>query len=191
MIAASATQIAENATHRSATTVMHRADLLRELELLHPDGMSWAMACCNRDREEAEEVLHMAYEAVLDGRARHDGRASMRTWLFGVIRLTALAHRRRRLLRWFRWERPLGDGDAADAGADAAAALTRDESTRALATALKQLPSRQREVLHLVFYQELSIREASGIMGISLGSARTHYERGKARLRALLDGTDR
>jgi RNA polymerase sigma-70 factor (ECF subfamily) len=41
-------------------------------------------------------------------------------------------------------------------------------------------------VLHLVFYQDLSISEAAVIMGVSLGSARTHYERGKARLRELL-----
>ncbi len=45
---------------------------------------------------------------------------------------------------------------------------------------------RQREVLHLVFYGELSIREASEVMNVSLGTARTHYERGKAGLRKRL-----
>jgi RNA polymerase sigma-70 factor (ECF subfamily) len=34
----------------------------------------------------------------------------------------------------------------------------------------------------------MTIEEASEVLGISLGSARTHYERGKSRLRALLNG---
>ena len=48
------------------------------------------------------------------------------------------------------------------------------------------LPARQRELLHLVFYHDLSIAEAAGILGVAVGTARTHYERGKARLRQWL-----
>ena len=52
---------------------------------------------------------------------------------------------------------------------------------------LVQLPARQRETLHLVFYQDLSLSEAAEVMNISVGSARRHYERGKKRLREALD----
>jgi RNA polymerase sigma factor (sigma-70 family) len=52
--------------------------------------------------------------------------------------------------------------------------------------ALEKLPARQAETLHLVFYQDLTLNEASQVMRVSLGSVRQHYERGKARLRELL-----
>ena len=61
-----------------------------------------------------------------------------------------------------------------------------DERTAELRRCLQQLPARQAEVLHLVFYQDLTINEAAQIMGVGIGSARQHYERGKARLRTLL-----
>jgi RNA polymerase sigma factor (sigma-70 family) len=64
--------------------------------------------------------------------------------------------------------------------------IIRDDASRQLIAALKQLPARQRDVLHLVFYQELTIAAAADVIGVSIGSARVHYERGKARLRQIL-----
>ena len=64
--------------------------------------------------------------------------------------------------------------------------LTESGQNRALQAAVEQLPRRQREVLHLVFYQDLTIQESAQMLGIALGTARTHFERGKRQLRDLL-----
>ncbi|HYU52111.1 MAG TPA: sigma factor, partial [Gemmatimonadaceae bacterium] len=81
---------------------MERAQLDSELEDLHAESFGWALACCGRDREEAEEVLQSAYLKVFAGKARFDGRSTFRTWLFGVIRLTAAEERRRNIVRRLR-----------------------------------------------------------------------------------------
>jgi RNA polymerase sigma factor (sigma-70 family) len=158
--------------------------LERELEHLHPAAFGWAIACCAGDPGAAEDALQASYLKILDGRARFDGRASFRTWLFSVVRHTAAELRRRAALR--RW-RPLAAlGAMRDHRPDPAALLARADATRRLTAALDSLPRRQREVLHLVFYQDLTIAEAAEVAGVSLGTARTHYERGKAALRKVL-----
>jgi len=153
---------------------------------IHAEAFGWALACCHRDRFLAEEVLHVAYVKVLDGSARFDQRSSFKTFLFGVIRKTAMEQRRarwlsaRRLAQWFT-TRP-----APAPVADPEAISLRTERANALTAALTRLSGRQSEVMHLVFYQDLTIEEAAKVLGITTGSARQHYERGKARLRELL-----
>lgn len=164
---------------------MSPADLTPELEELHAAAFGWALSCCGWDRTVAEDVLQASYLKLLDGRARFDGRSSLRTFLFGVIARTAREVRRRAALgRWL----PLASVllGAEDGRPDPATAFDRDDETARLLRALARLPARQRQVLHLVFYEDLTIAEAAAIAGVSLGTARTHYERGKATLRKLL-----
>jgi len=152
----------------------------------HLAGYGWALNCCGRDRHRAEDVLQTAYMSVLDGSARYDGRAAFKTWLFAVIRRTAANEWRRNLLRTLRFVPYQECHENAITQAPDRESLDRTGLRADFQAALARLPGRQREVLHLVFYEELTIQQASGVMGVSLGSARRHYERGKQKLRTLL-----
>jgi RNA polymerase sigma factor (sigma-70 family) len=169
---------------------MDRTELERSLERLHEQNWRWALACCWRDRELAEEALQSAYLRILSGRARFDDRSPLRNWVFGVIRLSALEELRRRRLRWTRESH---DDEAThlamDPGLSAQVTAEQMEVHDALIAALGTLSSRQRGVLDLVFYHGMTIEDAAGVMGLSVGSARTHYTRGKKALVAALAQT--
>ncbi|MDP9280381.1 MAG: sigma-70 family RNA polymerase sigma factor [Gemmatimonadota bacterium] len=164
---------------------MDEVELRRQLERVHADCFGWAMACCGRDSDDAEEVLQTVYLTVLDGHARYDGRSSFRTWLFGVIRRTAASQRRTAWLRGLLLAR---NGERVRPGAPVSpdAKVESDSRSQTLRNALAHLAARQQQVLQLVFYHDLTVDEAAAVMGTSVGSARTHYARGKARLATLL-----
>lgn len=166
-------------------------ELKVELEKLHSASFGWALSCCGRDPGEAEEVLQTVYLKILEGKARFRGEASIKTWLFAVIRNTAISERRRSLLRRLRWSAdPETTTEQISHYEAPAASFERSETHLRFQNALKSLPARQREALHLVFYEDLSLREAAEVMRVSVGSARQHYERGKKRLRETLGQTD-
>lgn len=156
-------------------------ELRDQLEWLHPESYGWALACCSGDSALAEDVLQIVYVKILQGKARYGGKAAFKTWLFAVIRNTARDEQRRGVVRALLPAR-LGKHQARTQGET----VDRTGNQVVVRRALSRVSARQREVLHLVFYHDLTIQEAAGVMGVSVGAARVHYERGKKRLREIL-----
>lgn len=158
-----------------------------QLERLHQDSFGWALNCCGWNEADAEDVLQTTYMKVISGRARFGGKSTFKTWLFGVIRQTSREYRRRAHSQRMRAELLEQEMSGEDRGVVLPDDSTeRAETSEALLEALAELPGKQREVLHLVFYQDLTVREAADVMEVSLGTARVHYDRGKKRLRSIL-----
>lgn len=166
------------------------AELERQIAQLHPASFAWALACTGWNAAEAEEVLQSVYLRVLEGRARFGGRSSVKTWLFSVVRNVAVDRRRRRWLESLAPWRRSAAGVRGESGGDPAEALESAQRAAHVRAALARLAERQREVLELVFFHELTLEEASAVMGVALGTARAHYHRGKLRLLALLEPED-
>lgn len=166
--------------------------MAREMERLHPESFGWAMACCRHDADEAGETLQTTYLKVLQAKARYEGKGEFKTWLFGVIRRTASERRRQQwrrnlvLLRFTESSIAAAPAPPPVLPSDEASSRERAELFRRL---LNRLPARQREILHLVYYQHLSVSQAAEAMGISVGSARQHFDRGKKRLAQYWDSS--
>lgn len=166
--------------------MMRTNELQHKLAELHSDSYAWAIRCCAGDQHLAEEVLQDAYLKALRKIKAFRAQASFKTWLFAIIRYTAIDHvkakSKRRMVQIeeapssiFQTNHPTFSN------------LENKELQAIFRKALDELSPQQRQILHLVFYQACSIKEAAEVMNIQLGTARTHYERGKSRLRQLLD----
>lgn len=144
----------------------------------HRPSYLWARQCCGFDDEMAKEVLQNALLKILEGKAVYSGGSNEKTWLFSVIRFTALEQMRKErkhlsinayqeTVIWEDWNEDEADTDFHE-------------------NMLHRLPDRQRDVLLLVFYHGHSLEETAKVLEISLGSVSTHYDRAKKKLREML-----
>jgi RNA polymerase sigma-70 factor (sigma-E family) len=128
-----------------------------------------------------EEIVQDAFVAVhRRGPVLRDG-AKAPAYLRSAVLNGARSHLRRREVRR-RHLSPVADpAPSAEAGAVAG-----DDQRRVLA-ALRSLPDRQRDVLTLRYYLDLSEAEIATTLGISPGSVKTHAHRGLAALAERLE----
>ncbi len=153
-----------------------------ELAALHEALFGWSLTRCGFDHAAAEDLMQQAYVEVLSGRARFDNKSSLKTFLFGVVQMLARSRYRRlasrlRLVREVQAPTPAEEHGAENIHDGRAAAVWR---------AVGELPARQRDITELVFCRELTIEEASKVMGVSIGTGRVHYDRAKKALRSAL-----
>jgi hypothetical protein len=59
--------LSEQRSGDDAGPLMQQAELEREIELLHPASFSWALGCCRRNRDDAEEILTVDAAAAVMG----------------------------------------------------------------------------------------------------------------------------
>ena len=154
------------------------------LEAIHSQVFGWALSRCDYDQAAAEDLMQQAYVELLAGNARFDKRSSLKTFVFSVIQNLARS-RYRRLASRLRLIQQYGASEI-DASTDAVE-QPRDPG---LWQAVKGLPARQRDIIELVFCRDLTIEEASMVMGVTTGTGRVHYDRAKKALRTKLENTD-
>ena len=150
------------------------------LEALHADVFGWALSRCDFNHAAAEDLVQQAYVELLSGKARFDNKSTLKTFVFSVVQNLARGRFRRlssrlRLVRTHRHELA---GDTVDNGEH----ISDDGVWRAV----RALPERQRDVIELVFCRDLTVEQASAVMGVSTGTGRTHYDRAKKALRDRL-----
>lgn len=145
------------------------------LENLHKEAYLWSRHCCGFNDELAKDILQTVYLKIMEGKAKYHEKSNIKTWLFAIIRHTAIDQ--------MKMQTNFENLDLLNEVQDSA-----DEAVEAhkYEYLIRQLPERQQQVLLLVFYFGVTLEVAANIMEISLGTARTHYDRGKKKLKELI-----
>jgi RNA polymerase sigma-70 factor (sigma-E family) len=134
------------------------------------------------DRGHAEDLLQMTLLRTLQ---RWDA-ASESPDAYAYRVLVNLSRDRRRSLRRRPVEQPQGDYRVEAPGDPVARLIERDAVTRAV----RSLPARQREVVVMRFFLDLSIAQTALVLGASEGTIKSHTARALDRLRELLADAD-
>jgi RNA polymerase sigma-70 factor (sigma-E family) len=133
-----------------------------------------------RDVETAEEVVQDAFVAMHGRWRRLKDPDKALAYLRQVVVNRSRSVLRRRGVQARHTPAPVPDQPGADE--DALATERRSE----VLDALRGLPERQREVIALRYYLDLSEAQIADTLGISRGAVKSHASRGVAALRHLL-----
>jgi RNA polymerase sigma-70 factor (ECF subfamily) len=131
----------------------------------------------------AADVAQQAFVAVYLQRSRYRRGASVRAWLYAIVRRQcwrAVRSERRAALLGVNADAVAQDAD------DPGLAAEQGEVLAALRASLVSLPERERAAVILFHYLHWPYDEIAGALGCSPGAARTAACRGRARLRALM-----
>jgi RNA polymerase sigma-70 factor (ECF subfamily) len=152
----------------------------------HAQVFQFARRLVGNDADAAELTNETMME-VWRAAARYAGESRVRTWLFGIVnhRAIDLLRRRRR-----RHEHADELNDVADetAACNLSDVIGGAQDARHVRTCVQQLPERQKAVVHLAFFEELSYPEVAQVLDVPIGTIKTRVMHAKQRLQHCLAG---
>ena len=137
-----------------------------------------------KDIHEAEDLMIEAFSQIFAKERPVAGAGAFQAYLYKTARNLALRHRKKHRLSLLRFEE-LDFEPQSDVLADTE--LTRSERSRQLYDALDKLKAEYREALYLVYFEEMSYRNAATVMNKSEGQITKLVYRGKQSLKAILE----
>ncbi len=135
------------------------------------------------DPAEAEDIAQEAFLRILAAAPRYKPSATFSTYLYRVIARLCIDHIRKK--------RPLFTNtlpEAVDSSPDPAAALVQKDRDALVRQALDVLPSRQRMVVILKYYEGLRYGEIARAMGTTIKAVERLLGRARKRLQSSLSG---
>jgi RNA polymerase sigma-70 factor (ECF subfamily) len=144
-----------------------------------------------RQRDDALDVVQEAFVKAFRQAARWDGSGDAGPWLARItvnLSIDRWRRNRRRLATFAPLEHDDRAPEIVDGAASADQRVKRREAGDRIRAALSRLPERQRAVVVLRHYQEMSLEEIARALDMSLGTVKSSLHRALHRMRAGLAG---
>ncbi|WP_271222116.1 RNA polymerase sigma factor [Streptosporangium carneum] len=182
------------------TTGTRDSDLLEE-SLTRPEafsalfdrysGMLYRYVSRRLGPEVAEDLVGETFLVAFGRRAHYDlAYADARPWLFGIATKLVSRHHRTEAARYRALRRAPVEGVVESPAERVVAEVAARTSRPVLAGALAGLAAKDRDVLLLIAWCDLSYEEVARSLGIPVGTVRSRLNRARRKVRAALGDAD-
>lgn len=159
----------------------HNGEDFRILLERHKESLMLFLCSFVHNMEDAEELMLDAYAEAAAG-ADYSGKSTFKTWLFSIGKNLALMRlRKRRFTAGESFER------TDDEAAPPELSILREERNRQLYEALSRIKEEYRQILILLYFEDMSHEDAAKVMGKTKRQTYHLAERGRAALRERLE----
>lgn len=155
----------------------------------YPEILIYLHRLC-RDRRRAEDLAAETFYQAQDRLCQFHWRGlPFKAWLY---RIAGNAYRKqeRRRRRWRRDDRDDALAECAAQGPTPEAEAIENEQERLLHSCLQRLDAKDRQLIVLHYWQELSLQEIAQVLGCNLNTIKSRLCRARERLRRLLESAE-
>jgi RNA polymerase sigma factor (sigma-70 family) len=139
----------------------------------------------------AEDIVAETFLAAFRQRGRYDPvRRDARPWLYGIAGNLIRRHRRDEVRQLRAWERTGIDPVTESFAELVDARVSANLANRAVAAALASLDAKQRDVVLLVAWGDLTYDQVGEALGVAEGTVRSRMSRARTQLRKTLAALD-
>ncbi|MGN9843793.1 RNA polymerase sigma factor [Nonomuraea sp. H19] len=141
--------------------------------------------------EPAEDLVGETFLVAFSRRKSYDlAYPDARPWLFGILTKLISRHHRKEAARYRALLRAPVESDIESPADRVASGVTAQAVRVELAGALAALPAKDRDVLLLIAWGDLTYEEVAQALGIPIGTVRSRLNRGRRKVRAALGDTN-
>ncbi|MEM7488050.1 MAG: sigma-70 family RNA polymerase sigma factor [Pseudomonadota bacterium] len=151
---------------------------MKTLYVTHADSVTRFVRSRVRDQAEAADIVHDTMLTVWRAAAGFQGRSSVLSWILSMARNKTVDHIRKRS----RITLGEADEDIPDGAPDPEAALGAAQDAARLRACVEELPERQRAVIHLAYYEDLTCAEIAGVEAVPEGTVKSRIYHAKQML---------
>ena len=137
----------------------------------------------------AEDLTQEIFVKCFKGLPTYKGQSSIKTWLWRI----AINHAKDYLKSWYNQNVTITEDaflNSATSSSSVEQIVVQQDEDAALAAAVMNLPIKYREVIYLVYFEELSMKEAAAVLQLNENTIKTRLRKGKLLLKNILEGSE-